>query len=324
MRIPIKTFRSALPTLIIVSFVLGSCSNDTSQEQEEQGTVEDSVITANNAARLTAKKLYEDYYLPATSTSSDAAWNGDEPSCNAGNVSQGTKDKILMRLTYYRKAVGLENEISEDPTKSAKAQQAALMMNSNNALNHFPPDTWKCYTSEGDEGAGNSLLALSKNAEAINAYVRDQGAANGPVGHRRWLLWPRLQEIGIGNTDRSNAIWVLGNAGAVPADAPEFIAWPPKGYVPNDLVFPRWSFSIANADFNSTSIVMKDGNGQNISISIETLNNAFGDRTIVWVPRGIATNTPTDTSYRVTLDNVIVGGESRSYEYEVILFDASN
>ncbi|MEO0525679.1 MAG: CAP domain-containing protein [Bacteroidota bacterium] len=327
MHILFKVSRSFSIVLFILPILLGSCSDDSSDttdngnpQQEEQG-VDENPTPTNNTARLSAKQLYEDFYVASATTASDSPWTGDEPSCNPGEIPQETKDKIQMRLSYYRQAVGLNNTIAENPTKSTKAQQAALMMNSNNNLDHFPPNSWKCFTTDGSEGAGNSLLALSRNAEAIDAYIRDQGANNFPVGHRRWLLWPRLQEIGIGNTDRSNAVWVLGNAGSVPADNPEFIAWPPQGYTPNSLVFPRWSFSVANADFTTTSIAMKDENDQNISLSIETLDNAFGDRTIVWVPDGVTTNISADTSYTVSLQNVIVDGESRNYEYEVILFD---
>ena len=229
-----------------------------------------------------------------------------------------------MRLEYYRRAVGLNNTIAENDSKSLKAQQAALMMNANGQLNHNPPGGWKCYTDDGKDGAGNSLLTMTRNAEAVDSYIRDQGANNGPVGHRRWLLWPKLQEIGIGNTDQSNAIWVLGNPGPVPNDAPEFISWPPQGYIPDNMVFPRWSFSIAGADFTSTKVSMKNESGQNVSLQLEELNNQFGDRTIVWMPQSINTNIAEDTKYTVSLEDVNIDNELRDYAYEVILFDPEN
>ena len=250
-----------------------------------------------------------------------SSWTGDEPSCDAGSVTQETKDKIFRRLEYYRRAVGLLNTVAENTTKSQKAQLAALMMHANNQLDHAPPNSWKCYTEDGKEGAGNSLLTMINNAEAIDSYIRDFGADNGPVGHRRWLLWPRLQEIGIGNTDQANAIWVIGNAGTPPADAPEFISWPPEGYVPDRLVFPRWSFSIAGADFTGTRVSMTDKDGKNVSLQLEALSNSFGDRTIVWVPEGIDNSVSEDTFYTVTLEDVDIDGELKNYEYQVFLFD---
>ncbi len=313
-----RPFKFLLP-LVGILLLHNSCGKDEVSLSEEEQKQEQ----FNLSARLSAKKLYEDYYLDSKSTSADVAWSGSETSCDSGDVPQATTDKIFMRLSYFRKAVGLNNTISENDTKSEKAQDAALMMKSNGTLNHFPPNNWSCYSEAGKEGAGNSILTQYKNAEAIDSYIRDYGSENGPVGHRRWLLWPKLQEIGIGNTDDTNAIWVLGNSGTPPTDAPEFIAWPPKGYTPKQIVYQRWSFSIAGADFTSTSIEVKDKNKQAIALEIEELNNQFGDRTIVWVP-SINTNALIeDTSYTITINDVGIDGQMQDFEYEVILFDVN-
>ena len=312
----------ALPiwhTSVVLCFLLlSSCSKDGLNENEPP------IIPTDNTARLAAKELYQDYYIPSKSNGQEAQWTGDVSNCNQGSIAQEVKDKIFMRIAYYRRAAGLNNTISENSSKSDKAQLAALMMKANNQLEHNPPNTWKCFSQDGKDGAGSSLLTMSKNAEAIDSYMRDQGANNGPVGHRRWLLWPRLQEIGIGNTNSTNAIWVLGNAGTAPTDAPEFIAWPHEGYVPDIMAFPRWSFSIKDADFSSTKVSMKDSNGSSISLDLEPLDTQFGDRTIVWVPEGIASNVSEDTTYTVTIKDVNVEGELKDYEYSVILFDPDN
>ena len=275
-----------------IAIIFNSCSKDTAtlseeeqeliaeeeqeqeaQEEEEEEEEEETVDT-NLTARQAAQVLYEDYYEASRTEDSDVAWTGDEPSCNAGSVPQSTMDKMFTRIEYFRRAVGLNNTVSENETKSEKAQEAALMMKANGTLDHFPPDTWKCYTDSGSEGAGKSLLTQTRNAEAVDSYMRDAGASNGPVGHRRWLLYPRLQEIGIGNTNNTNAIWVIGDAGAIPADAPEFISWPPEGYAPKQLAYPRWSFSIAGADFTDATVTMNDQNNQTVGLSIEELNNS--------------------------------------------------
>jgi len=312
--------------LIVICFLtlITSCSKDETGQDNNQQLETEQEIPIDNVARLEAKNLYLNYYLASQTSGSDMSWTGDEPSCVPGNVPEPTKAKILQRLDYYRKVVGLNNIISENMSKSDKAQMAALIMNANDQLDHDPPSSWKCYTTEGKEGAGNSLLTMTKNAEAIDSYIRDQGADNGPVGHRRWLLWPRLQEIGIGNTNRSNAIWVLGNSGTPPSDAPEFISWPPKGYIPDRLVFPRWSFSIAGANFSSTTVSMLDSNNNNINLQIEALSNSYGDPTVVWIPENINTNVTTDSSYIITLKDVEINGVLMDYSYEVTLFDPNN
>ena len=309
---------------MLFSILIASCSTDAMEENEIQQLESEDEFTNDISVRLVAQDLYLNYYLPSQTTGSEVPWTGDEISCIPGSIPASTKTKILQRLEYYRRAAGLGNDITENQSKSDKAQLAALLMNANDALDHDPPSSWKCYTPEGKEGAGNSLLTMTKNAEAIDSYIRDQGADNGPVGHRRWLLWPRLQEIGIGNTNRSNAIWVLGNAGTPPADAPEFISWPPEGYIPDRLVFPRWSFSIAGANFSSTSVSMRDANNNAVSLQIEALSTSYGDPTVVWTPENISTNVTDDTSYTIILEDVEINGEFRDYSYQVTLFDPNN
>ncbi|PKA98472.1 Cysteine-rich secretory protein family protein [Flavobacteriaceae bacterium MAR_2009_75] len=309
---------------ILISFALGSflflsCSNDEPTLENEELSID-----LSNSARLEAINLYQDFYLASSTSTSSELWTGDEPSCNPGTTPQTIKDKIFLRLDYYRKAVGLNNTLTENDSKSTKAQDAALMMHANGSLNHFPPNSWKCFTDAGKEAAANSLLTSISGAAAIDSYIRDQGAENAAVGHRRWLLWPRLQEMGIGNTSRYNALWVIGNPGTTPADAPDFIAWPPEGFIPKQVVYPRWSFSIANADFSTTTVRMRYKNGGAVSLQTEELSGAFADNTIVWQPDFNLNIIDSDTVFVVTLNSVGINGEETDFEYEVVVIDASD
>lgn len=310
-----RKLRFSLLALVIIVFS-NSCSPDT--DMIDQLIVNQEV---DSSARLSAKNLYNDYYESSRSDGNETPWSGNEAACNPGLIADDVQTKILRRLSYFRLAVGLNNEITDNKDKSEKAQQAALMMQSNNTLDHFPPESWTCYTEAGKEGAGNSLLTTAINAEAIDSYIRDAGSANGPVGHRRWLLWPELSEIGVGNTSGANAIWVLNGGGASLTNTPDYIAWPPKGFTPKQLIYPRWSFSLKDADFTNAEVSMKDSNGSTIALSIEELNNQFGDRTIVWVPDGVQTNITEDTSYSVMISGVEVNGESLDFSYAVTIFD---
>ncbi len=315
-------------TYILVTAVLltVACSKDSDNSQTDGPNMENPETgkpDTSKAERAKAKQLYADFYDASRDVGSGVSWTGNEPNCEPGTVPQDTKDKIFLRLSYFRNAVGLTNAIAENISQSDKAQKAALMMHANGTLNHSPPNDWKCFSEDGKEGAANSLLTSTRNAGAIDSYMRDQGSDNYPVGHRRWLLWPKLQEIGVGNTSSYNAIWVLGNPGTVPADAPEFIAWPPHGYLPKHLAYARWSFTIAKADFTETKVSMKVKNGGAVSLEVEELTGIYGDNTIVWKP-AINTNTlDQDTAYVVTLSNVGVGGEAKNFEYEVVLFDVN-
>jgi len=311
-----RVLRFSIVTFLTIGLSM-SCSPDVDVIEEQLTLVQE----VDSPSRLTAKALYFDYYESTRSDGNESPWSGNEPNCQAGEVPSDIKSKILNRLFYFRLAVGLTNEIAVSSSKSEKAQQAALMMHANNTLDHFPPDTWKCYSVAGKEGAGNSLLTTAVKAEAIDSYIRDAGSANGPVGHRRWLLWPELQEIGVGNTDGANAIWVLNGGGASLANTPEFIAWPPKGYAPKQLIYPRWSFSLKDADFTNAKVSMLDASRNSMTVEVEELSNQFGDRTIVWVPSGMPTNISEDTTYTITISSVIVNGETKDFTYDVTIFD---
>lgn len=111
--------------------------------------------------------------------------------------------------------------------------------------------------------------------------------------------------------------------GSRPADTPEFIAWPPQGYLPKQLAYPRWSFSIAKADFGETEISMRIKNGDNLALEVEELTGIYGDNTIVWTPELNPNTLTEDTTYIISLNKVGVDGGSKDFEYEVVLFDVT-
>jgi hypothetical protein len=215
-----------------------------------------------------------------------------------------------------------------------KAQQAALMMSRNNALSHDPPTSWACYTAEGDEAAGKSNLALGGyGLEALRMYMQDFGSGNAAVGHRRWILYPQTQNMGTGDIPSSggywaaNALWVFDSHlwEPRPATREAFVAWPPPGYVPYTIVYPRWSFSYAGADFDSATVSMTE-NGANYPVTRYTPAYGYGEKTLVWIRTGMSDGSSwqrpsADTTYVVTISNVLISGAPRSFQYTVIVFD---
>ena len=307
--------------LLCISTLPMACSEDDDLDMPLSNTL--GPIDSTNPERIAAKELYFSAYESSKSVASDISWTGNSNNCDPGNTPQETKNKIIERIHYFRTAVGLENTIVEDTQKSGMAQQGALMMAANNNLSHSPPDNWKCFTEDGKMAAANSLLTTAHNAEAVDAYIQDIGANNGPAGHRRWLLFPRLHEIGIGNTNKSNAIWVLGNHGTLPNNNPDFIAWPPKGFVPSNLVYNRWTFSVADADFSEATVSIKNAKDQALVVTIEPQAFGFGDPTIVFSPEALNTAVEGDIHYTVEINGVLLNEISKNFSYEVILFNVN-
>ncbi len=273
---------------------------------------------------LVLQDYYHDY---VTSELADCGWTGSIANCDPGTVSADAQKKVVQRINYFRHLVGVQDKIFFNQTFNEKCQVAALMVKSNSTLNHYPDSaTSSCWTRPGFDGCANSNLSMTEHTtSAITSYIKDEGLNNKNVSHRRLLLFTKARQMGHGSTDNSNAIWVLQGTTGTPAYSPEYIAYPPKGYVPATLVFPRWSFGLKDADFSDATVTMKDTSNQIVKCAvISRTDNGVGDNTIVWEPEEISTTGPGDVTYIVTIGNILVGSETKSYTYTVIIIQVSN
>lgn len=279
--------------------------------------------------REASRSLYLEEYLGSANT--DSGWTGNHATCGAGVTSETFRVSMLRRINYFRSMAGIPPLTGFNDTYNQKAQAAALMMSVNRTLSHSPDESWICYTAEGREGAGSSNLYLGVyGPDAISGYVYDPGSGNYFVGHRRWILYPQTQVMGTGDIPSrdgypaSNALWVFDQDnmwGPRPDTREAFVAWPPTGYVPYQVVYPRWSFAYAGADFSQATVTMTRA-GQPLALQQNTPVNGYGENTLVWEPQTSFSSAPTaDTPYQVTIDNVIIETQPRSFTYTVIIFD---
>ncbi|HRY99084.1 MAG TPA: Ig-like domain-containing protein [Bacteroidales bacterium] len=283
------------------------------------GSTQMNVMSESEIARAKAMQDYNDNYLGSENPS--PGWTGSVTGCNKGTISQASYDKVIQRINYFRRLCGLADNITLKTEYSAKCQMAALMFKANNTISHYPPTTWLCYHADGDEAAGKSNIAIGfHTSAAVSAYIEDFGANNLSVGHRRWLLFTKANAMGEGSTDNTNAIWVFDHLSSAPAGTPAFVAYPPKGYVPAPLVFPRWSLMIPGATFTNATVTMKDAQGNTINCNVidkYTGGGLAGDPAIVWEPAGINTSGPGDVKYTVTVAGIT--GPQATVTYDVII-----
>ncbi len=261
-------------------------------------------------------------------------WTGQVSGCAAGDVSAAWRTAVFDRINWFRGMAGVPAGIGANPTWSGQNQQAALMMSANQTLNHFPPTSWACYTASGAEAAGKSNICYllgfgSSDPGCVAAYVSDTGNNNLAVGHRRWVLFPQSTTMGVGEVNqtgsfgRANATWVVDSsamAAARPATRDNFVAWPPKGYVPYQAVYARWSISYPGANFAGAAVTMSR-NGSAVSSTLLPIQNGFGENTLVWEPSVNLGVAGADTNVDVTVSNVVVGGVSQTFQYRVIIID---
>lgn len=263
----------------------------------------------------------------------DANWTGNVDNCTPGTTSQEYEDATLLRVNFYRAMAGLNADITFSDTFDSQCQQAALIMIAQGSLSHNPPDTWSCWTQEGTTAASNSNIALGSHGPAsIDGYMEDPGAGNIRVGHRNWILFPLQRVMGSGSTTArngffrgSNVLWVIDSTSWAARPAiPQGIAWPPEGYVPYQVVFPRWSFSFYRADFTAATVIMTQG-GNPINLNIVFANSGTGtlpDNIIVWEPENLPSSAPAeDLTYTVTISNVLIDESPQEFTYDVTIID---
>jgi uncharacterized protein YkwD len=301
---------------------------------EERGLFAPQVLRVNPQNRQESRTFFNTYYLAATPPIN---WTGDRAICNAGTTAANFSDAVLLRVNYYRAMAGVPGVVFSD-TYSAKDQQAALMMSVNRSLNHTPDNSWTCYTTDGAEAAGKSNLAMGTpmvGPAFIDLYLKDRGDANYATGHRRWVLYPQTQNMGTGDLPpggsfwAANALWIMDVNiwGPRPPTREEYVAWPPPGYVPYQVVYPRWSFAIAGANFSKAAVTMKlKSTGAAVPVVQEPLATGFGENTLVWRANGLSSDAvwpkpAADTAYEVTVTNVVISGSPCNFTYLVTVFD---
>jgi hypothetical protein len=205
--------------------------------------------------------------------------------CFAGKLSSKAKTDFIDQMKYLRRLAGVSDSIFLDETMNKKAQEAAFMMEVNNTLTHAPSRSMKCYTADAALAASKSNLSLGYGyTEALLGQLVDDGASNGPCGHRRWILNPYNAHFGLGSTNDAMALMVIN-------DAPSKIkynfldsmpvAWPSEDYFPIDLVPERWSYSLADADFSKAKVGVTM-NGQKQSVVQEPVKIGYALNTLVW------------------------------------------
>ncbi len=274
----------------------------------------------DRTSRAAVVNAYRRVYLPALHT--PIGWTGSIASCQAGSVSSAAQSATLAMVNYFRSMVDLPG-VTFDPALSAKSQRAALMMSANNALDHFPPSTWACWSADGAEAAGSSNLALGVGgAAAVDLQVDDPGAGNTAAGHRRWIMYPPTLTMGSGSTSNANSLWVFGARGDRPHT--KAVEWPSAGYFPRELEpGGRWSVSIPGADLDGATVRVTGPTGAVLPATVHRPAYGYGDPTLVWdlgrlgevAGRG-------DRTYRVDVSG-IAGWTSTTHSYRVTLVDAS-
>ena len=287
-------------------------------------------------SREKVAELYKRLYL--SSEIDSFPWKGDVRKCESGTLDTSIYLKAENRINFFRLMNGL-GIVKVNRKFNKEAQDAALLTKANNLLTHAPTKDMKCFSTSAYNGCSKSCLGISdfKNFHStgfITGYIWDIGDDNYFVGHRKWILYTKLKEFGYGATDKTDALLVVDGISYDSMPQPEYIAYPWNGFVPVNLIFPKWSFSIPQdkkVDFINAVIVMTMPDGRVLPVEKLKENKNFLDHTLVWTARGVFS--PNEIEYglnsmaeqgflekkiKVVIRNVMVDGKRVNYEYNVV------
>lgn len=262
--------------------------------------------------------------------------------CQTGQLKPAVGARVLAVLNDIRARHGLP-AVTYSMAEEAASMQSALMMAANGQLSHTPPTDWKCYTTAGATAAGQSNIYLgygsglrySQDADIMIGYLTDvDNLIANNIGHRRWLLYPFLSSVAYGRVAGAEAtrgradgssIKVINTTQNTAGPLPDFVAYPyqdyPARYYATGALL---SFSViadktrnfgANAQvrFANATITVRPRDGAALTVgNIAYDNDGYGlSNNLQWSVAGLTAN----TTYDVTIGNVVVAGTPKTYSY---------
>ena len=242
-------------------------------------------------------------------------WRGGSVAqCRAGRLADTSTKRQLNAINFARRMSGL-TPLTLDASTVGDAQAAALIMTAKHAVSHYPPRDWPCWTRQGYDAAGQSNLyegtSRESNSDKIEAYLDDWGGGNHRVGHRRWLLYPYLDAVGIGGTRTANVTHLFGSPFDQTAPNPQWVSWPAAGWFPSRLdPRGRWSLSSGTdgTDFTQARVEVVYRKQAIQGVQLRTPDNGVGKPTLVWeMPGRTWPGKPVGTA-RVTVSRIVVDG----------------
>lgn len=174
--------------------------------------------------------------------------------CEYGEHNQEDMEWTAKRVNFFRQIVGL-NEIPQSTNTELLNQtnQACLIMDKNSIFDHdLNNKSLKCWNEAGKTGAENSNIYVTSGSacstDSIPSYIDDSSTSS--LGHRRWILNPPLSEVVSGVGEKHSALLIKGMPQKSSVIS-KFLAYPPPGPVPSDIIYSNWSFSRNYTEVNS-------------------------------------------------------------------------
>ena len=251
---------------------------------------------------------------------SEGTWSGSIDTCTAGDISADGRANALRLYNLYRWLADLP-AVTTEATRDRQAQACALMMRANGMLSHSPPNTWRCWTQEGADGAASSNISSGAGVASADGYMIDPGNPT-TIGHRRWILSNSLGPIGLGST--ANGASCMQNLRGTGRAGKPWMAWPPPGVVPLQAIIGRrgstdstgWTVQSDNINLAGAAVTVTSG-GEARPVTVTQLMGGYGSRyAFRFNPQGWTTTAGQTYSVAVT-------GIATPINYDVVVVNCT-
>ena len=188
---------------------------------------------------------------------------------NAGTVKSDVLYDALDELNYIRRLIGVPANVTLDSEMTRKAQHGAVLLDAINTITHTPgkpSDMAESFYELGYDATTHGNIAWSSGGMTINysnkMYMDDSDSSNiSALGHRRWLMNPRMKRTGFGISERRGfAVTYVIDEEELSSSWPisdEYITWPVNKH-PHPLTYfdagTAWSVTLNNEIFEAASI----------------------------------------------------------------------
>ena len=137
----------------------------------------------------------------------------------AGKLKASLLNEALAELNRIREIIGVSHNITLNDNYTNKAQHGAVLLDVIDTMTHTPgkpSDMDKSFydlgydaTSHGNLSAGwNSAGVGMDLIKSLHGCMDDSDSGNiSALGHRRWLMNPRLKQVGFGLSVESGSGW---------------------------------------------------------------------------------------------------------------------
>ena len=256
----------------------------------------------------------------------------------------------LNTFKFIRYLAGLSENISFTDELNDLAQHGAVILAKLGNLTHTPsrPNDMnqnfyrKAYESTTSANIHMSSASSSTLQEAVRGFCDDSDVSNiDRLGHRRWMLNPKLGKIGFGYATSGSGsfitIQVFDQSNNERTDY-DYVLWPNKGYFPNSFftATQAWSVSLNPDSYNisrcrpAVKLTCLDNNREWIFTSNDKNKNGkyfniersnFGmPYCIIFRPDGI-TSLISNKRFKVEISGLVdKSGKNQDIVYEVEFF----